>query len=196
MSLIDETYFVGDLVIPNANSTNQAGVAVLERLTWFIEKYEPIFLKDLLGYDLWKLVDTQITQEEENSPATPLPRLDRIINGYEYTGQNAKVYKWRGLIFTEGTTKQSMIANYVYWHWLKDQVSQTVGLGESATQAQNATLVSPTIKMNRAWDEISRQAMELNYFLQSNQTDYPEWVLNYNRIASLRFLAPQNQFGI
>lgn len=189
MSLIDETYFVGELNIPNTST-----VAILERLHVFIEKYEQQFLQDLLGYELWKLLDTQITQEEENSPATPLPRLDTLLNGSEYTDQAGKLRHWRGLVFNDGTPR-SPIANFVYWHWMKDQATQTTGLGEAATQAQNATLVSPTGKMIAAWNDMRKQIAHLHYFLQSNQDDYSEWV-GWAKWPMYMLAANVNQFGI
>lgn len=192
MALIDQTYFVADLQV--ANTSNDA---ILERLQFFIDKYEPELLQDILGYPLWRLLFLELEANEDDSLATLSTRFDKIVNGVEYIGQDDKLHKWRGLIFhnEEGNLKQSMIANYVYWHWLKDQNTQTVGLGEVATQAQNAILVSPMKKMNRAWNEMSRMVAELFYFLQSNRDDYPEWT-DTNWILRQRFFAPQNQFGI
>lgn len=190
MNLINETYFVGDLNIPNTSNP-----AILERLQWFINKYERKMLEDLLGYELWKLLDTQITQEEENSPATPLPRLASLLDGTEYTDTGGRLRNWRGLVYTESGAPCSLVANFVYWHWIKDQTTQTVGFGEVATQAQNATLVSPTVKQVSAWNEMSKQVQELWYFLNNNQADYPEWV-GWSKWPMYLLAAKVNQFGI
>jgi hypothetical protein len=190
MSLIDASYFVGELNIPNTSSP-----AIAERLQVFIDKYERQFLEDLLGYELWKLLDTQITQEEENSPATPLPRLAILLDGVEYTDSGGTLRKWRGLVYVDGALPRSLIANYVYWHWMKDQATQTTGLGEAATQAQNATLVSPTGKMVAACNEMARGVAQLHYFLNTNQADYPELVSS-NKWGMYMLAANVNQFGI
>lgn len=190
MSLIDETYFVGDLNIPNT-----ATPAILERLQWFIDKYEKELLEDLLGYELWKLLDIQITQEEENSPATPLPRLASLLNGVEYTDGGGMLRKWRGLVYTQGGSPRSLIANFVYWHWIKDHATQTVGLGEVATQAQNAILTSPVVKQVTAWNDMSKQVQELWYFLNTLQADYQEWV-GWSKWPMYLLAAKTNQFGI
>jgi hypothetical protein len=190
MSLIDASYFVGELNIPNTSSQ-----AIAERLQFFIAKYERQFLEDLLGYELWKLLDTQITQGEENSPATPLPRLASLLDGVEYTDSSVRLRKWQGLVYTEGGLPRSLIANFVYWHWMKDQVTQTTGLGEAATQAQNATLVSPTGKMVSAWNEMAKMVAHLHYFLNDKQADYPEWV-GWSKWPMYMLAANVNQFGI
>lgn len=191
MSLIDSTYFVGDLNIPNTDKDY-----VLERLQYFIEKMERQLLQDILGYELYKPLVAAFDQAEDDSSYTYETRLGNILNGTEYTGQDSRLHKWKGLVYvTESEVKGSLIANYVYWHWLKDQTTQTTGLGESATQAQNSTLTSPTIKMVKVWNEFAYQVQELFYFLQSNQLSYPEWTSFY-KMAAARIFAPANQFGI
>jgi uncharacterized protein YggL (DUF469 family) len=190
MSLIDQTYFVGTLSIANTDN-----VAILERLQYFIDKYEPELLQDIFGYELYKLLAAELQAEEDDSLSSYSTRFERLVNGCEYDGMDGRLKKWNGLFFMLDSVPCSLIANYVYWHWLKDQSTQTVGLGEAATQAQNAVLVSPMIKMNRVWNEMSRTTQELCYFLQSNRNDYPEWV-DSNWVGRQRFFAPQNQFGI
>lgn len=187
MSLIDETYFIGELSIPNVSN-----VAIAERLQFFIDKYEKQFLQELFGYELWKLLDIQITQEEENSPATPLPRLSDLINGVEYTDNGGRLRMWDGLI---SSGPKSPIANFVYWQWIKDQATQTTGLGEAATQAQNAVLVSPAVKMVSAWNDMSKQVVSLWHFLNSSHEEYPEWVQSEKWNMYL-LAAKVNQFGI
>lgn len=74
-----------------------------------------------------------------------------------------------------GTSKQSPIANYVYFWFMKNNASQTTGMGEKNTNAENAGPGNPGLKMVRAWNEMSRWVMELRYFLRSNAAVYPEW---------------------
>lgn len=190
MSLIDQTYFTGRLNIPNSDKD-----FVLERLQYFIDDLEPKFLTDLFGYPLYSLLAVEMQAEEDDSLSSYSTRFDRLINGYEYTRQDTRLHKWNGLFFIRDSVKVSLIANYIYWHWLKDQNSQTTGLGENATQAQNATLVSPTIKMNQVWNEMSDMVQQLYCFMQSNRNDYQEWTES-NWVYRKRLFAPQNQFGI
>lgn len=73
------------------------------------------------------------------------------------------------------TAKRSLIANYVYYWWLRDNVSHTATIGESQPQAENATAVSPGQKMCRAWNEMAQWIKELTHFLDHSQNTYPEW---------------------
>jgi hypothetical protein len=94
-----------------------------------------------------------------------------------------------------GNAKKSLIANYVYWHWMADQVSQTVGLGEAATKAENATMVSPAAKMHRAWNEMIRWVEEMVCYLDTKRSIYPEWQ-DMNRYKFSRQFTTTNTFGI
>lgn len=192
MSLIDQTYFVADLQIANVDNDS-----ILQRLQFFIDKYEAEFLKNVFGYELYSLLFVELEAKEDDDSYVYSTRFENIINGIEYTGTDNRLHKWRGLTFQneEGNVKQSCIANYVYWHFVKDQNSQSVGLGEVKAQAQNALNVSPAVKMARAWNEMSTMLSELYYFLDANRETYPEWV-NDNHIWRQRQFAPVNIFGI
>ena len=96
---------------------------------------------------------------------------------------------------TTGTAKKSLIANYIYYQWMKDQFTQTVGLGEVATKAENAKVVSPFGKMMRAQHEMVERIRELMYYLQVRQTDYPDWWTTQAQYV-LRKYRYQNEFGI
>lgn len=73
---------------------------------------------------------------------------------------------------------KSPIANYVYWNYIKDQTTQTVSLGETASKSENASMVSPATKMVRAWNEMSEWLGELYRFMQMNYSSYPEWTFS------------------
>src|SRR3954471_2443196 len=106
MSLIDKTYFVGEINIPDTDNP-----AVEERLNFFIAKYEEEFLKTVLGYSLWSSYTTGIA-------VTPTPDViwTNLRDGVEYL-VSEKTYKYRGLY--NPTLKLSPIANYVYYWWMR-----------------------------------------------------------------------------
>jgi hypothetical protein len=159
--LIDETYFVGAINIPNTDK-----IAVLERLTYFIEKYEPELLKALLGYGLWKLWEV----DPEEVP------FDGITLGAEYTDYAGRLQKWQGLTITDGTdSPYSLIAYYIYYHWMRDQASQTTGIGEVKSKGENSDPASPVLKMVNAWNEMSAWIYDLTTFLNRSQETFPEW---------------------
>lgn len=278
---IDRSYFIGELNIPGTGR-----VDVQERLDWFIENHETLFLKDIFGYQFYKaFMDglhgnpiaqiwtdllqgasyTAYTGRTENwigLVSQPLDLLNAIdasntitmivgrgtdidpmtgassvklppsligknfiieqraygqllSNEYGFTTtvvQNDTLQLAVGKIFNNGDTyfyksstialntttgiaKKSPIANYIYYQWMKDQVTQTVGLGEAKTKAENAEVVSPAMKMIRAWNEMSERIYEMLYYLQVRQKDYPDWWLVQAQHAARKYRTI-NQFGI
>lgn len=87
MSLIDRTYFVGELNIPN---TNQAAIGSAVDL--FIEQYEDQFLREVLGYTLYKELKAGLHVVPVAQKWTDL------IVGVEYTDLANKTRKWQGLV--------------------------------------------------------------------------------------------------
>lgn len=126
MSFIDTSYFVGELNIPN---TDQA--AVLQRLTWFIAKYEPEFLRKLMGYPLYKAFLAGINVV---SPAVPNIKWLNILYGAEYTDYQGYIQKWKGLIVTD-TPIYNLSGGYVYKAPLYLTAGQTVGLTPNTNTA-------------------------------------------------------------
>lgn len=90
MSFIDASYFVGDLTIPNSGSPE-----VAERISWYIQKYEPLFLQKLFGYPLYKAFVAGMA----NTP--PDQRFLDILYGKEYTDFQDRIQLWKGLIVTD-----------------------------------------------------------------------------------------------
>ena len=127
-----------------------------------------------------------------------------IINGNtlklstgQFGNQDTYFYKAATLSLNAvtGSAKKSLIANYVYYQWQQDQVTQTVGLGEAATKAENATMVSPANKMLRAWNEMVNWIKEMVCFMEANLDDYPEWQEQNYHCLWQKFWY-NNQFGI
>lgn len=85
--LIDRTYFVGELSIPN---TSTAAIGSLVDL--FIEKYEEKFLQSVLGYSLYKAFKAGLLVVPVAQQWTDL------IEGVEYTDLNNQVRFWKGLV--------------------------------------------------------------------------------------------------
>lgn len=80
-----------------------------------------------------------------------------------------------------GDSKQSLIANYVYYWYVRKMVTQTTTVGEVRTKTENATRVIPSGKMERAWNEMVEWVHELYCFLETRATDYPYLVREHDR---------------
>lgn len=153
MILIDASYFIGQITIAQVETP-----PVSENLQLFIEKYEPEILRKLLGKDFYRAFVNGL------QAPTPEQRWIDLRNGVED--------EWMG--FTNDL-KQSIIANYVYYWYTRDQASQTVGMGESLPKAENAERFSFANKQVRAWNEMVDWIHELYHFLREHQAEYPEF---------------------
>lgn len=188
-SLIDLTFFVKKLNIPNTGDP-----AIIETVQSYILQYEPIFLERLFGYPLYAAYMA--------SPADQ--RFVDIIDGKEFTDINGNLNKWKGLIeilvpaptppaTTPTQQRQSPIANFVYFKYRVENVSQFTGIGELLPSAENATMVSPRRKLSMVWNEMREQVIQLMAFLTANQSAYPEWNDTY-RIQALKSFGYVNPF--
>jgi len=147
MYIIDQTYFIKELNVPNINEMDSDTLVSLEI---DIDKYVRLLLHSALGYDLFKDLDDNITDGELNSGADQ--KWKDLVNGVEYL-KDGKTYRWRGLIFTEGNYKGSLLAKYVFYYWLKDSVSLLTGTGEKQITATNAIAVNSTQRLTAVWND-------------------------------------------
>lgn len=165
MSLIDQSYFIAEINI--AGTTRPE---VIETLSALVSKYEPIFLRDILGIELSALfVDDLLL------PTIPQRSID-LRDGKTFTIGQA-TYRWRGLLEnkTDPIAKRSIIANLVYYWYQRDVVTFQTPVGETSALTQNSTIANPNIKMARAWNEMVEGIWELRLFLQQNYAVYPEY---------------------
>jgi hypothetical protein len=212
MYLIDETYFIKELSVPNINEMDADNLTIL---TQYVDEFARKLLKDALGYDLFKELDTNITSGVLNVGA-PQKWLD-LVNGCEYT-KDGKTYKWNGLIFTEGLHKSSLLAKFVFYHWLKDNVTTITGTGEKSIKSVNADSVNSNQRLVTVWNDFVSEYQGSNtrfptvwykgatkvidwfgsgesfgyvsliQFLTDNETNYSD--------ATLITYSLQNQFGL
>lgn len=131
MSFIDASYFVAELSIPNSGE-----LPVSERITWFIEKYEPLFLQRLLGYPLYKAF---VAGMNVSLPATPAQRFLDLLYGKEYTDIQGYIQQWRGIIVTDSPVF-NISGNLVY----KKPVYLTAGVTLGLTPGTNTATFDGT----------------------------------------------------
>ena len=140
MSFIDYTYFRGDLQIPNLDKDTSSFQ------TSYIDKYEKEMLICLLGYDLYKqLIDNYDTGVDD--------QWKNLAEGAEFTVERAGVnydIKWEGFTNSE---KESPIAYYVYYQYVKQNYRQLTGLGVGAQNMENAETIDPNEKMVWSWNK-------------------------------------------
>jgi len=143
MTLIDSTYFTGELSLPaiKENSGKTGSDAVLENiknkgLSAFIEKYERRFLESLFGENM----------------------TTEFYSGLNLSDDDPEKEKWTVLKNKLCTklelSKVSPIANYVYLFYLLNLRDDTTQTGIKRSKASFADNVSDTRKLVRAWNEM------------------------------------------
>lgn len=208
MSLINTSYFIGEINLPNIDKKINTYNAA-------IEQYEKEILINLLGYELYT----------EFIAAIALPGPDQkwldLRDGAEFTmeynGQDITL-KWEGLINDE---KISLIAYYCYYKIRKRDVSLTTSVNEVRGKLENSETVNETRKIINAWrlmlslygetecsyNGFNWTSRAVEYFdkylseydtyndlpsafnfLNANRADYPDW--RFTPRANL------NEFGI
>jgi hypothetical protein len=166
-------YFVGEITIPNISGSSVTETANLNTLNILIAKYEPEFMKWLLGEDFYNDYAAGLA---EVSPETRWTDL-------------------RDKIFVENETLDvgfSPAANYIYCKWIKNNHSLTAINAEILPQSENSTRTTYREKYVAAWNEMVRMAIEIQDWLTYGvPDDYPEM-----DIDELGVFETINTFGI
>jgi hypothetical protein len=157
---IKRSYFIGEINIPNTSGV------VGELLDVYIAKYEKEFLIKLLGL-------TNYNALVASNPLT-VQKWINLVEGidYSYYGQD---YTYYGLApkYSDNTfPKESPIANYIYYWFMRGNLTQTASTGENKPTNENANGASPGHKMVRAWNEISRWEVGFRQFIAVNSAAY------------------------
>lgn len=186
-NIIDTTYFQGKLTI-----AQKSEASVVATLTAFIGNLETEYLQKLLGYELWKNYIAGIAVAP-----TPDVKWTNIRDGVEFTDNRGILTKWMGLKFTQNGIPRSPIANYIYFYWIKNEVSATTGGGEKKIQSKNSIDYTPGNKMSDSWVEMVGLNRTLFSFLYVNQDVYPEFFKpGMLCIAENELFAQTNMLGI
>ena len=151
MYIITPDYFQKQYTIPNIDEMDSKNATVLDIC---IDQYVRLLLQNALGYNLWKELDLNITDGVLDIGA-PQKWLD-LVNGKTYI-KDSKTFTWKGLIYTEGIYKGSLLVPFVYYQFLKENVSLLTGTGEKVLDASNAIGVNSTQRMVMSWNDFVNQ---------------------------------------
>lgn len=153
-----------------------------ERLRAFIAKYEPRFLRMLVGDALCALLLAYSEAEKVGGDETEPP------DGWP---DGAVVADERLDRLTERL--RPILAGYIYFYYRRNAATQTVGAGwEAELDAEHARSVSPIYKMVGAWNDAVSEACALKRQLEGERDAYPEFAPS---IGSEVFLY-KNTFGL
>lgn len=180
--MLDASYFVGDLYLPNirANSAAPGVAGVLDAvgsasLDYYIEKYEAEFLVRLLGRDLADAFRAGLTEE-------PVRK--------EWRALRDKIYR------KEGRYPYSPAAGYVYYWIMRDGATQTTRNGEVRAEQDYARIASPARKMVDAWNRMIPYVLDVRAYIEGHAEDYRPY--GYTRLCPCEALGftPINLFNI
>lgn len=163
------TDFVGEIRIAGINDTTM-GAAVIEELEGFITKYEKELFKALLSetvYDAFVAAMAGVS-----TPDTKWTDLRTQLMAYPTA------------------------ANYIYYKYRKDTVSSYAVTAEVQPVNENSMVVSPAVKMVRAWNEMSDQLHDLTTWLSDREATYQCQANGANFYALMLEYSPINYIGI
>jgi hypothetical protein len=138
-----------------------------------------IAMADWIGFD--PLIEkaggfgTQVRGQDYtfNSTTGEWALIDNIfVEGEYYQVQ----FPLKSNVTVEATgAKRSIIANYIYYWWQRDNQTQSTSTGESKAKKENAYNVSGADKAARAWNEMRDGVLECYGYLQYNYGLYPTY---------------------
>lgn len=145
--IIDTSYFLKkDVFIPNAVVQPSIGSNTptsLNQLQAEIDEKENEFLLSFLGYEQTNELLNQF--ELGGSWKTDaLQKWKDLVDGLE---------DWKGLRYTTGTQKNSLIAYYVFFYYLKSDFSTYSTTGIQVAKSENAIAQLPNEKQVTAWNK-------------------------------------------
>lgn len=160
-NLIDTSYFINEISLP----VDQ----VSAELTSYITKYEKEILIKCLGYDLYKAFITGL------SSGTIAQKWLNLRDGLDYI-DNGITYNWPGLI---NTSKESLIAYYVFYKYLAGTNSFNSALGQKVVNSENSGNISPVNKQvdafNRCSSLVDMLGTYINYANGVDSSTYPNY---------------------
>lgn len=91
----------------------------------------------------------------------------------------------------------SPIAGYVYYQWVRDQVTMNTGSGVVKNKNENADPANPSWKMADAWNQMAKDIFILWQYLESSFIADPTVYANYDRTKiDYSFFCPVNTLNI
>lgn len=139
MSIINTSYFIQDIAIPNMDR-NPNGFNTA------IDRYEKEVLISLLGYRLYTSFIAGINEK------TPDQKWLDLRDGKDFSFElsSRTVYtRWNGF---KNVDKISLIAYYVYYKYRYNLLTQVAGIGDVIGKSENSDKVSDIPKLVEAWN--------------------------------------------
>jgi len=149
------------------------------------------------GEFVFKSSATQAIKDLVNGKEyTPVAGIDETVDwflnwdGYGCDCNNSSDTNriWAGIVVSEefyngvelSTLKTSFIADFIHYHYLLINRSQTTGAGQQVLAGENSQTVSNFSKRIDSWNSFCFKVANLYRFLHDNKANYPTWKPNCN----------------
>lgn len=171
--IINSTYFLSKpLFIPQSVSTiPSTGTGLnspLEDINIYIDDKEKELLLSFLGYEQYTELLSQFNSDG-TWVTTPVQKWVDLVDGKE---------DWKGLRYTVGSGKRSLIADYVYFYWLADDYVQNSNTGLQRAEAANSLGLMPNDVQSKVWTKFLKQ-----YGYWNNARNWPYFFTNWNGVG-------------
>lgn len=148
--IINAQYFqTKELYIPNSVAQPTIGSASPSALTQLNEEIgsiEQSLLLDILGYEQLQELNAQF-ESNGDWVATPVQKWVDLVDGKD---------DWKGLRYTIGTKKISLIAYYVFFYYLGMDFQTYSTTGMQIPMAENSKINDASVKQTTIWNKFVR----------------------------------------
>jgi len=195
MYIIDDTYFQA----PKREVANleEADSKAFTQLELLIDEKCRLLLLSFLSVEQAQELDALLVNGIFPEPPTGIDQkwID-LVNGKTYE-KNGVDLVWTGLIYEKGTYKGSLLADYVYYYWLTENVSYMTGVGDAKGNPKGANLVNPTQRVVNIWNDFVRAYQTVwsysNGYNWFNYNLYPECYRQNTEASLIQFLQDHNE---
>lgn len=173
--IINAQYFqTKELYIPNSVAQPSIGSVLpsaTAQLNEEIESIEQSLLLDILGYEQLQELMAQF-DEDGNWIADPMQKWVDLVDG---------VNDWKGLRYTIGTKKISLIAYYVFFYYLGIDFQTYSTTGMQIPRAENSLYNNPSVKQTTVWNKFIRMYIgDVRYGLPVLENNWNGDFLNFS----------------
>ncbi len=154
-TIIDNTYFTNELKLPADNIGVQS----------YIDEHEPIILRKILGYALYKEFKAAL---DGGSPAQKW--LD-LRDGVEYTDNSDNLQKYDGI--------KTIITEYVFDAIIADVQTQVTDSGVKKGSTDNAGNYSPRYKQRFAQNDMVDRISVMDEFITVTNNETADTYADY-----------------
>jgi hypothetical protein len=145
--IINAQYFqTKELYIPNSvaqPSIGSVSPSATAQLNEEIDSIEQSLLLDILGYEQLQELMAQFDEDGEWI-ADPMQKWVDLVDGID---------DWKGLRYSIGTKKISLIAYYVFFYYLGTDYQTYSTTGMQIPRAENSLYNDPSVKQTTVWNK-------------------------------------------